>query len=146
MERVNEKLHKVKEEQTQIEGKVKDINIELVECLETRCKGQDNLLQEQEERIRSPKADQVSPVSLCEVEWVHDAKGYMPSFGGVEALGSLGLTHAPSMIVSECVQGVSNMAWMSVWESAGNASTQTGVAVGVTDIRDEPPKHDKVIL
>ena len=77
MERVRDKLHKVKEEQTQIEGKVKDIKIELVECLETRHKGQDNLLQEQRVRIRSLKTDrdQVSPVSLCEVEQAHDAKG-----------------------------------------------------------------------
>ena len=65
---------------------MKDVKIELVECLETRCKVQDNLLQEQRERIRSLEADcdQVSPVkvSLCEVERAHDTKGYMPSFEG----------------------------------------------------------------
>jgi len=150
MERVKDELHEVKEEQTQIEGKVKDIKIELVECLETRCKGQDNLLREQRERMRSLEvdSDQVSPVKvkLCEVERAHDAKGYMPSFGGVEAPGSLGLTQAPGMIVPECVQSTSNMAWMSARESAGHASTQTGIAVSVTDGRGEPLKRDKVIL
>jgi len=38
IERVKDDLNKVKEEQTQTEGKVRDINVELVECVETRCK------------------------------------------------------------------------------------------------------------
>ena len=50
------------------------------------------------------------------------------------------------MIVPECVQGMNNMAWMSVRECAGHASTQSGVTVSVTARRDEPPEHDKVIL
>ena len=54
---VKDKLNRVKEEQTQLEGKVRDIKVELVECLETRCKGQDGLLQEQRERIRFLEAD-----------------------------------------------------------------------------------------
>ena len=129
-----------------MEGKVQDINIEHVECLETRCKGQDNLLQEQRERICSLKADrdQVSPVRFCEVERAHDMKGYMPSFGGVESVGSLGVTQAPSMIVSECVQGMRNMVWMSAQAGAGKALTQ--IAVSVTDVSNEPPERDKVIL
>jgi len=64
-----------------------------VECLETRCKGQDGLLQEQRERIRSLEADrdQVSPVKvrLCEVMQAHDVKGYMPSLGGGQRLRGL---------------------------------------------------------
>ena len=81
MERVKNKLHK--DEQKQIEKEVKDIKMELVECLETRRKSQDNLPQEQRETICSLEADhdQVSPVSLCEVERALDVKGYMPSFG-----------------------------------------------------------------
>ena len=106
-------MHKVKEEQTQIEGKVRNIKVELVECLETQCKGQDGLLQEQRERIRSLEADrdQVGPVKvrLGEVKLGHDVKGYMPSLGEAEAPGSLGLTQAPSMIVPECVQSASDM-------------------------------------
>ena len=104
--------------------------IELVECLETRCKGQDNLFQEQRDRIRSLEADhdQVIPakIRVCEVEQVHDAKGYILSFGGVEAPGSLGLTQAPSMIVPEKVQSASNRAW-SAQDDARCTSTQTGL-------------------
>ena len=83
MEWVKDELRKVKEEQTRIEM-VKDVNIELVECFEIRCKSQDNLPQEQRETISSLETDrnQVSPVSLCEVEQLHDTKEYMPSFRG----------------------------------------------------------------
>ena len=91
MERVKDELHKVKEEQTQIERKLRDIKVELVECLETRCKGQDGLLQEQKERIRSLEADcdQVGPVKvrLYEVKQGHDTKGYMPSLVGGRGSG-----------------------------------------------------------
>ena len=80
------------------------------------------------------------------MERADNAKGYMPSFGGVEAPGSLGVTQAPGMILPECVQSVSNMAWMSARESAGHASTQTGVAVSVTDGRGASLPNVIVIL
>ena len=57
------------------------MKVELVGCVETRCKRQDGLLMEQGERIRSLKADrnQVGPVSLNEVRGLHDAGVCMPS-------------------------------------------------------------------
>ena len=65
-----------------------------MECFETQCEGQINLPQEQRETICSLEADrdEVSPVRLCEVEPLHGAKEHTPSFGGIEAPGSLGLT------------------------------------------------------
>ena len=81
---VRDELNKVKDEQARMEGKVKDIKTELVECIETRCKRQDGLLKEQREKIRSLEADrdQVSPVSPNEVGRLHDARACMPSLGG----------------------------------------------------------------
>ena len=47
---VKDELHKIKEEQTQIEM-VRDIEIEHVECFESQCEGQVNLPQEQVESL-----------------------------------------------------------------------------------------------
>ena len=55
----------------------------------------------------------MSLVRPYEVEPLHDAKGYMLSFGGLETLVSFGLTQAPSMIRPECVQTASNMVCVS---------------------------------
>ena len=64
---------------------------------------------------------------------MHDAKGYMPSLGGIETPGSFGLTRAPSMIVPECVQTASNMACVSAREEMGHGPTQTGDVGRVMD-------------
>ena len=52
------------------------------------------------EKIHSLEADrdQVSPVSPNEIGRSRGASGYLPSLGGAEAAGSLGLIRAPSMI------------------------------------------------
>ena len=72
-----------------MEGKVKEIKTELVECIETRCKRQDGLLHEQRENIRSLKADraQAGPVRPNEVGRWSDARGYMPSLRGGRDFG-----------------------------------------------------------
>ena len=114
-------LNKIKDKQARMEGKVKDIKTELVECIETRCKRQDGLLQEQREKIRSLEADrdQASPERPTEVGWSSDVTGYMPSWGWAETSGSLGLIQAPSMIVPECMQNASGRAWGSTQDGAG---------------------------
>ena len=84
-----------------MEGKVEDMKVELVDCVETRCKRQDGLLMEQRERIRSLEADrnQVGPVSLNEVRGLHDVGVCMPSLGaeggGQRLRGLLALCRPP---------------------------------------------------
>ena len=118
-------MHKIKEEQTQIEM-VRDIEVEHVECFETQCEGRINLPQGQGETICSLEADldEVSPVRLYEVERLHGAKEHMPSFGGIEAPGSLGLTQAPDVIVPKCVSerewSANDMACVSAREKMGH--------------------------
>ena len=82
---------------------VRDIEIGHVECFETQCEGPINLPQEQRETICSLEADSDEVSKLCEVERLHGAKEHIPSFGGIEAPGFLGLTQAPSVIVPEYV-------------------------------------------
>jgi len=93
--------------------------------------------------------DEVSLIRLCEVERLHGAKKHMPSFGGIEAPGSLGRTQAPSVIVSECVSkrvsSANDMACVSAREKMGHGPTQTGVAGCVTDENGEPNEPDGVI-
>jgi len=129
-----------------MEGKVKEIKTELVECIETQCGGQFNLPQEQGETVCSLEVDcdQASPVGPCEVERVHGTEGYMPSLGGAEASGSLELTQTPSVIVPECVlecaSGVSVMACASACGEMAHGPIQTG------DGNGEPGRPHKVIL
>ena len=119
---------------------VGDIAVELVECFETQCEGQINLPQEQGETMCSLEADrdEVSPVRPYEVELLHDVKEHMPSFGGIEAPGSRGLTQVPDVIVPECVpEGkyrANNMECTSAREEMGHGPTQTGVVGNVTDL------------
>ena len=56
---------------------------ELAECLVTRCKQPDSLLQERGEGICPLEADhdQVGPVELCEVERMSEANGCTRSLG-----------------------------------------------------------------
>ena len=137
LKEVNE-LYQIKEKHTQIEP-VRDIAIEHVECFGTQCEGQFNLPQEQGETICSLEADrdEVSPVRLCEVERLHGAKEHMPSFGGIEAPGSRGLTQAPSVIVPECMSerewSANDMACVSARKKMGHGLIQTGVVGRVTD-------------
>ena len=129
VEKVKDDLEKAKDVQARMEGKVEDMKVELVDCVETRCRRQDGLLMEQGERIRSLEADrnQVGPVSLNEVRGLHDAGVCMPSLGRAEATGSLGLMRAPSMTVPASMQNASLMAWGSKQDGAECAPTQTGV-------------------
>ena len=94
--------------------------------------------------------DEVCPVRLCEVERLHGAKEHMPSFGGIEAPGSLWLTQAPSVSVPEYVSerewSANDMAWMSAREKMGHGPSQTGVAGHVLDGNGEPSERDGVIL
>ena len=108
---------------------VRDIEVELVECFETQCEGRINLPQEQGETICSLEADRdkASPVRLCEVERLHVVKEHMPSFGGIEAPGSRGLTQAPNVIVPECMSehewSANDMACVSAREKMGHGPT-----------------------
>ena len=135
IEQVKDELNKVRDEQAQMQGKVNDIKTELVECIETRCKRQDVLLQKQRESISSLEVDcdQVTPVGPCEVERVHDVNGYMQSLGGgEEASGPLVVTRIPDVIVPEsvsrCASGVSNMACVSACMEMDDGPIQTGMA------------------
>jgi len=60
---------------------------ELGECLVTRCKQPDSLLQEWRDTLCPLEADhdQVGPVELCEVEGVTAVDGYTRSLGGMAA-------------------------------------------------------------
>ena len=85
METVEERLHEkdgVKDEHTHIEL-ARDHEGELGECLVTRCKQLDSLLQERRETLFSLEADhdQVGPVELCEVERMSEANGCTRSLG-----------------------------------------------------------------
>ena len=88
-------------------------------------------------------------VQKARVEQLHGAKEHMPSFGGIEAPGSLGLTQAASAIVLECVseRGSSgnDMAWVSAREKMGHGPTQTGVLGRVTDGNSELREPDGII-
>ena len=53
IEEVEEKLHEINDEHTQVEI-VRDNGVELVECFMTRCEHQDSLPQEQRERVLRP--------------------------------------------------------------------------------------------
>ena len=82
-----------------------DNGVELVECVETRCKRQDGLLKEPREKIRSLEADrdEVSPVGPNEVERMSAVNGCTRSLGGMETLGLLVVARIPDVIVPECV-------------------------------------------
>ena len=86
--------------------------------------------------------DQVSRVGPCEVEPLHDAKGYMPSLGGIETPGSFGLTRVPDVnvpeCVSKCVQNANDMECVSAYEELGHGTTQTGDVGHVMDGNGEP--------
>ena len=68
---------------------------------------------------------------------MHSAKEHMPIFVGIEPLGSLVLTLAPSLIVPECVpEGkyrANDMECVSACEEMGHGLTQTGDVGRVTD-------------
>ena len=106
-----------------------------MECLKTQCEGQINLPQEQGETVCSIEAgrDKVSPVRLYEVEQLHCVEEHMPSFGGIEAPGSRGLTQAPSVIVSEREWSANDIVCVSAREEMGHGPTQTGDMGRVTD-------------
>ena len=78
---------------------------ELGECLVTRCKQPDRLLQEQREGICPLEADrdEVSPVELCEVEGASAVDRCTPSLGGKETPGPLEVAQIPSANVPVCV-------------------------------------------
>ena len=84
---------------------VRDNEEELEECVVTRCKQPDSLLQEQGEGICSLEADhdQVGPVELCEVEWVSAVDGCTWSLGGMKTPGVLVVARIPSVFVPVCV-------------------------------------------
>jgi len=132
-----------------------DNEVELVECVETRCEHQDSLPQEQREMVGSLEADrdQVSPVKPYEVERVSDVNGYTQSLGGMETLGFLELTRIPDANVAvcvvkcmsgasvlECVSSPSNMACVSACMGMVHGPTQTG------DTSSEPGRPQMVNL
>ena len=88
-------------------------------------------------------------VQKARVEQLHGAKEHMPSFGGIEAPGSLGLTQAASAIVPECVStrvsSANDMVCVSAREEMGHGPTQAGVVGSVTDGNSEPNEPDGVI-
>ena len=107
IEKVEERLHDkdgVKDEHTHIEL-ARDDEGELRECLVTRCKQLDSLLQERRETLFSLEADhdQVGPVELCEVQEIIATNGYTRSLGGIEAPGTLVGMRFPSVSVPVCV-------------------------------------------
>ena len=93
-------MKETKDEHTHVEL-VRDNEGELGECLVTRCKQLDSLLQERRETLCSLEADhdEVSPVVLCEVEWASAVNGYTRSLGGMEAPGPLVVAQIPSVVV-----------------------------------------------
>ena len=112
IEKLEERLHGkegVKDEHTHIE--LARLNGgELAECLVTRCKQLDGLLQERGEGICPLEAihDQVGPVEPCEVEEMSATNGYTRSLGGMEAPEPLVVARIPSVngpvcVVSKCV-------------------------------------------
>ena len=111
IEKVEERLHDkdgVKDEHTQL--CVEDNGGELADCLVTRCKQLDSLLQEQRETLCSLEADhdQVSSVVSSEVGGASVAKGYTQSLVGVKAPEPPVVARFPSAIVPVCVvKGVS---------------------------------------
>jgi len=78
---------------------------ELAECLVTRCKQLDGLLQERGKGIFPLEADhdQVGPVELCEVEEMIATNGYTRSLGGIETPEPLVVARIPSVSVPVCV-------------------------------------------
>ena len=83
-------MNETKDEHTHMELE-RDNEGELGECLVTRCKQPDSLLQERRETLCSLEADhdQVGPVAPCELEGVSAVDGCTRSLGGMEAPGPL---------------------------------------------------------
>ena len=65
VEKVKDDLEKAKDVQARMEGKVEDMKVELVDCVETRCKRQDGLLMEQGERKYAPSRQIVTRWGRC---------------------------------------------------------------------------------
>ena len=110
IEKVEERLHDkdgVKDEHTHMEL-VEDSEGELEECVVTRCKQPDSLLQEWRETLCSLEADldQVGPVELCDVEGASAVDWYTLRLGGMETPGPLVVALIPSAIVPVCVVSV----------------------------------------
>ena len=84
-EEVEDEVNKVIDEHTHIEL-VRDNEVELGECVMTRCEQQDSLLKEQRGTVYPLEADrdEVSPIRPKEVEGMADVNGYTRSFGGKE--------------------------------------------------------------
>ena len=102
IKQVEEKLQVI-DAHTQV-GVVEDNGGELEECVGTRCKQQDSLLQERREEICSLKADrdEVSPVVPNEVEGANAVNGCTQSLGGMETPGALEVARIPSVSVPVC--------------------------------------------
>ena len=143
IEKVEERLHEkdgVKDEHTHIEL-ARDHEGELGECLVTRCKQLDSLLQERRETLCSLEAihDQVGPVELCGVEGTSAVDECTLSLGVMEALGTLVVARFPSVIVPVCV--VSKCVYMSVVKCVLKSAHSVGErrCVRATACVDETP-------
>ena len=100
---IESEVKETKDEHTHMEL-ARDNEGELGECLVTRCKQPDGLLQERRETLCSLEADhdQLGPVALCEVEGASAVNGYTPSLGGMKTPGAL-VARIPSVVVPVCV-------------------------------------------
>ena len=117
------------------------VKVAMLECVQTSCAHLDAMFKDQAKMIQVLGRNQ-EEVSYCEPEYVHGANGCLASLEVLKDPGFLGVLKVWSVNVTVCVSvsganapESAKMEWSGERESAGQASSQTGVAISVTDGR-----------